>query len=153
MRRACGLNSRIELPKGTFFLPYTLKGKLVPFAFKEKRWCKFLKVPRFGELFGFMGGPKLHKGHYYFSLSTYNGTATGCDGKPYHFCNSILEFNPQARRFDFLTLEADDTYYQIAYMLSGNGEFFATGSNIQQPSGKLNRGRRGRSGVLADVAA
>jgi len=44
---------------------------------------------------------------------------------------------------DFLTLEAGDAYHQIAYMLSANGEFFATGSNIRQPSGRLNRGRRG----------
>jgi hypothetical protein len=130
-------------PTTTLFLPYTLKGKIVPFDFKEKRWCKFLDVPQFGKLFGFMGGPTPHKGHYYFSLSTYNGTDVGCDGKPYHFCNAVLEFDPKTRRFEVLTLKAKDAYYQVAYTLSARGEFFATGSNILEQDGKLNRDRKG----------
>jgi outer membrane protein assembly factor BamB len=130
-------------PATTLFLPFTLKGKVVPFDFKEKRWCQFLDVPQYGKLFGFMGGPIPHQGRYYFSLSTYNGTDTGCDGKPYHFCNAILELDPQARGFQFLTLEAKDAYYQIAYMLSAGGEFYATGSNIREADGKLNQSRKG----------
>ena len=90
-----------------------------------------------------MGGPIPHKGRYYFSLSTYNGTDTGCDGKPYHFCNTILEFDPQTKRFVFLALEAKDAYYQVAYMLSAGGDFFATGSNIREADGTLNRDRPG----------
>lgn len=78
----------------TLFLPFTLKGKVVPFDFKEKRWCKFLPVPEHDKRFAFMGGPISHKGRYYFSLSTYNGTNVGCDGQPYHFCNEILQFDP-----------------------------------------------------------
>ncbi|HEU5118419.1 MAG TPA: hypothetical protein VFT74_17535, partial [Isosphaeraceae bacterium] len=125
----------------TFFLPHTLRGRIVPFDFKQKRWCKPLEVPRHGELFGFLGGPVVHEGRSYFSMSTYNGTETGCDGKPYHFCNSILEFDPKTRRFEFLTMDAEDAYYQLAYMLSAGGEFFVTGTNIQEPDGSLNRDR------------
>jgi hypothetical protein len=130
-------------PQATFFLPHTLKGKLVPFDFKERRWCRSLPVPRFGELFGFLGGPNSHRGRVYFSLSTYNGTEKGCDGQPYHFCNALLEFDPQTRRFAFLTLEATDAYYQIAYQLSAGGDFFATGSNIREADGRLNQARAG----------
>lgn len=137
-----GLKSFTD-PATTLFLPYSLKGKVAPFDFKEKRWCKFLDVPQYGKLFGFMGGPVPHKGRYYFSLNTYNGTDTGCDGKPYHFCNAILEFDPQARRFQFPTLEENNAYYQVAYMLSTRGEFFATGSNVLEKDGKLNRDRAG----------
>lgn len=130
-------------PASTLFLPYTLKGQIVPFDFKEKRWCKFLDVPQYGKLFGFMGGPVPHRGRYYFSLSTYNGTDLGCDGKPYHFCNAVLEFDPQTRHFEFPTLEVKDAYRQVAYMLSAGGEFFATGSNIREQDGKLNQARAG----------
>jgi hypothetical protein len=130
-------------PATTLFLPYSMKGKIVPFDFEAKRWCRFLDVPQYGKLFGFMGGPIPHKGRYYFSLSTYNGTDTGCDGKPYHFCNAILEFDPQTRRFEFPTLDVKDAYYQVAYMLSARGEFFATGSNIREKDGTLNRDRAG----------
>ena len=132
-------------PATTLFLPYTLKGKIVPFDFKEKRWCKFIDVPQYGMLFGFMGGPIPHKDRLYFSLSTYNGTDVGCDGKPYHFCNAILEFDPQTGRFEFPTLEVKDAYHQVAYMLSARGEFFATGSNIRERDGKLNRDRAGEA--------
>lgn len=42
-------------PETTFFLPHTLKGKLFPFDFKVQAWRRPLAVPRFGELFGFIG--------------------------------------------------------------------------------------------------
>jgi hypothetical protein len=130
-------------PDSTFFVPLTLKGKLAPFDFREKRWCQFLDVPGYGRRFGFIGLQTHHQGQWYFSLSTYNGTETGCDGKPYHFCNSMLEFDPRTRRFDFPTLEAKDAYYQVAYALSAGGEFFATGSNIREADGRLNQTRQG----------
>ncbi len=132
-----------DRPEETVFLPHSLRGRIVPFDFQARRWCMPLEVPRHGELFGFLGGPVVHEGRSYFSLSTYNGTETGCDGKPYHFCHSILEFDPATRRFEFLTLEAEDADYQIAYMLSAGGEFFATGTNIREPDGSLNRDRAG----------
>src|SRR5205814_660437 len=125
------------------FLPYSLKGKVVPFDFKARRWCEFLDVPRYGEVFGFLGGPTVHKGRNYFSMSTYNGTNLGCDQKPFHFCNSILELDPQTRRFEILSLKAEGTYRQIAYTLSARGEFFATGTNIREPDGTLNSERAG----------
>jgi hypothetical protein len=132
-----------DRPETTFFLPYSLKGKVVPFDFKARRWCKFLEVPRYGEVFGFLGGPTVHQGRNYFSMSTYNGTKLGCDQKPFHFCNAILEFDPQSRRFEILTLKAEGAYHQIAYTLSARGEFFATGTNIREPDGTLNAERAG----------
>lgn len=129
--------------KTTMYLPQTLKGKLYPFDFKERRWCQPIDVPGYGTRFGFMGGPTLHKGRLYFSLSTYNGTDTGCDGQPYHFLNSILGFDPATGEFEMLTLGAGDAYHQIAYMLSAGGEFLATGTNIREPDGSLNRDRAG----------
>jgi hypothetical protein len=130
-------------PKTSFFLPHTLKGKLVPFDWKERRWCRPIDVPGYGKWFGFIGGPTAHAGRLYYSLSTYDGTDTGCDGKPYHFLNAVLEFDPEAGTFGFLTLEAEGAYYQIAYSLSAGGEFFATGANIREPGGALNRDRAG----------
>lgn len=130
-------------PKTTFFLPHTFKGKLAPFDWKERRWCRWIDVPGYGTRFGFVGGPTSHKGRLYFSLSTYNGTDTGCDGRPYHFLNAVLEFDPGTQKFEFLTLEAEGAYYQIAYTLSAGGEFFATGTNIREPGEALNRDRAG----------
>ena len=130
-------------PKSTFYLPFSLKGKVVPFDFKARRWCRFLDVPEYGKRFGFLGGATTHDGRQYFSLSTYNGKNTGCDGQPYHFVNAILELDPETARFTFLTLEAPDKYYQIAYMLSAGGEFFATGTNIREANGALNGNRAG----------
>jgi hypothetical protein len=130
-------------PKATMFLPHTLKGNLVPFDWKERRWCRPVGVPGYGERFGFLGGPAAHAGRLYFSLSTYNGTDTGCDGKPYHFLNAVLEFDPATQTFEFPTLDVKDAYHQVAYMLSAGGEFFTTGTNIREPDGTLNRDRAG----------
>jgi streptogramin lyase len=130
-------------PKATAFLPHTLKGKLVPFDVKQKRWCRAIDVPGYGKRFGFLGGPTAHAGRLYFSASTYDGTDVGCDGKPYHFVNGVLEFDPATGKFEFLELEAKDAYHQVAYTLSAGGEFFATGTNIRQPNGALDRDRAG----------
>jgi hypothetical protein len=127
----------------TLFLPHTLQGRLVPFDLKRKQWRRPIDVPDHGKRFGFLGGPVSHAGRLYFSLSTYNGTDTGCDGEPYHFLNAILEFDPTAKKFEFRTLEAERGYYQIAYMHSAGGEFYATGTNIREPDGNLNRDRAG----------
>ena len=125
------------------FYPDTLKGRLVPFDWKEKRWCAPIEVPGYGERFGFLGLATVHDGRWFFSLSTYNGTELGCDGKPYHFCNGLLEFDPRIRAFTFHTLESEHAYYQVAYALSADGHFFATGSNIRQPDGTLNQAQAG----------
>lgn len=132
-----------EDPERTLFFPDTLKGKLVPFDFRTKRWCKPIPVPRFGKLFGFIGLGTVHHGRWYFSLSTYNGTELGCDGAPYHFCNALLEFDPVARTFEFPTLNTEKAYYQIAYTLSAREQFYATGSNIRQPDGSLDQRQQG----------
>jgi hypothetical protein len=130
-------------PDATLFYPESLKGKLIPFDFKGLHWCRPLAVPRFGELFGFIGLCTPFRGRLYYSLSTYGGGELGCDGKPYHFCNAILEFDPATRRFAFPTLEAKDAYYQVSYTFAAGGEFFATGSNIREPDGRLNQARAG----------
>jgi hypothetical protein len=136
----------------TFYLPWSLKGKLVPFDFKAKRWCKFVDVPRFGELFGFIGLSTYFRGKQYFSISTYDGDDLGVDGKPYHFCNALLEFDTHTQGFDFLTLNAPNepdkssmanAYYQVSYTMARGDEFFATGSNIREPDGTLNQARAG----------
>jgi hypothetical protein len=120
-----------------------LRGKLMPFDFKAREWRRSIPVPRFGELFGFIGLSTQFKGKHYFSLSTYDGDETGVDGKPYHFCNGLLEFDPFAGRFDFPTLTIPGAYYQVAYTLATPRGFFATGSNIQKVDGTLDQTSRG----------
>jgi hypothetical protein len=132
-------------PDTTFFLPDTLKGKLVPFDFAAKRFCKFIDVPEFGKRFGFLGGATPHNGKLYFSISTYDGDEIGVDGKPYHFCNAMLQFDPKAKTFEFPVLDAKNAYYQVAYNLSAGGEFFATGVNILQADGSLRQTEAGQA--------
>jgi hypothetical protein len=134
---------RYDEPESTLFFNLPLAGKLVPFDFKRKEWRRSISIPRFGELFAFVGGTSVHKGRHYFSLSTYNGTPTGCDGKPYHFLNVLLEFDPASGEFSFPTLEVKDKYYQISYHFSAGGELFATGSNIRRMDGTLYQANRG----------
>jgi hypothetical protein len=129
--------------KVTLFYPFTLKGKLVPFDVKEQRWCELIAVPEYGSRFGFIGGATIYNDRWYFSISTYNGTTTGCDGQPYHFCNGLLEFNPMTRTFAFPTLDAKDAYFQVSYHLSAGGHLFATGNNIRESDGSLNHGKTG----------
>ena len=129
----------------TYFLPYTLKGKLVPFDLKTKRWCKFVDIPGYGKRFGFVGGGMPHKDKVFFPISTYDGDDLGVDGKPYHFCNGFLAFDPAARSFEFPTLDVPGAFHQVAYLLSAGGEFFATGVDILQPDGTLKQTEAGQA--------
>ena len=129
-------------PATTLYWVHNLRGKVIPFDFKARRFCKFIDVPGFGKDFGFIGGPTSHNGRYYFSLSTYNGTGS-CDGKPHHFLNGFIEFDPVARAFHMLKLDTKGSYYQLAYMLSAGGDFFVTGANILESDGSLNMDRKG----------
>ena len=45
-RRTTTGRSRSPTPRPTLFYPHTLKGRLVPFDFKRRRWCKPIDVPR-----------------------------------------------------------------------------------------------------------
>ena len=103
-----------------------------------------MDVPEFGKRYGFIGVSTLHEGKFYFSLSTYDGgDDLGIDGEQYHFANSILVLDPKTREFDFLTLEMPGSYYQVACVLSARGQFYATGSNILTPEGRIVRENRG----------
>ena len=128
----------------TSFWAHNLGGKLMPFDFKARRFCKFLDVPRFGKDFGFIGGPTAHHGRYYYSLSTFSSRGS-CDGKPHHFLNVIMEFDPASKAFQMLKLETKGSYYQVAYLLSARGHFYATAANILEPDGSLNMNRRGET--------
>jgi streptogramin lyase len=131
-------------PEKTRYYAWTLKGKLMPFDIQEKRWCKFLDVPGLGSKYGFIGIGTPFKGHWYFSLSTYAGhDDPGIDGNQYHFLNSILDLDPSSGRVNFLTLNITGKYYQIAYMLSARGAFYATGSNVRLPDGRIVRENKG----------
>ena len=133
-------------PADIYFLPYTLNGKLAPFNLKTKRWHKFVDVPEYGKRFGFLGGGMPHSdGKIFFPISTYDGDDVGVDGKPYHFCNAVLQFDPATRTFEFPTLDVPGAYYQVAYLLSAGGEFFATGVNIFQPDGTLQQTKAGQA--------
>lgn len=131
-------------PESTRYYAWTLKGKLMPFDMQEKRWCKFLDVPGLGAKFGFIGIGTPYQGHWYFSLSTYAGhDDPGIDGNQYHFLNSILDLDPASGKIDFQTLDIPGKYYQIAYMLAARGNFYATGSNVELPNGKIVRENKG----------
>lgn len=136
-------NKPFRDPANTLFFPRTLQGSLVPFDVKARRWCKAIPVPEHGERFGFIGLGSIYRGRWYFSLSTYNGSEIGCDGKPYHFCNALLEFDPKRGRFAFPTLEVEDAYYQVSYHLSTGEHLYATANNIREPDGSLNGARTG----------
>lgn len=130
-------------PSTTLFYPYTLRGKLVPFDTRQCKWRQPIEAPGFGTRFGFIGLASIHDGSWYFSISTYNGTPTGCDGQPYHFCNALMEFDPRTSEFAFPTLDVKDRYYQVSYHLSAGGQLFATGNNIRQADGSLDQSKPG----------
>ncbi len=131
-------------PAATLFLPRTLEGKLMPFDWKARRFCKWIDVPRYRELFGFFGGPWPHGEKLCFSLSTYMGEDLGFDGQPHHFVNAFMEFDPRGGEFKFHQIKVSpDTYHQISYMLSAGGNFFATCTNIREPDGRLVMERTG----------
>jgi hypothetical protein len=130
-------------PAGTLFYQWTFEGKLIPFDVANRRFCRFIDVPGYKQSFRWIGMSSVHAGRWYFVASNLGVSGTGFDCRPPHFLNSLLEFDPATGQFAVATLEIPGAYYQVTYILSAGGEFFATCNNILESDGSLNIGRVG----------
>jgi hypothetical protein len=130
-------------PAGTLFYQWSFEGKLMPFDVAGRRFCRFIDVPGYKESFRWIGQSMVHSGRWYFVRSNLSVHGLGFDCKPAHFLNSLLEFDPATGEFAVATLEVPGAYYQVSYILSADGEFYANCNNILEADGQLNIGRVG----------
>lgn len=126
-----------------------LKGRLLVFDLRTHRWARAIAVPAYGEVFGFVGGGLEYRGIAYYSLSTYKSVAgDSVDGKPYHFLDRFLAYDPNSNRFGYLrSIHGEKEYPQTAYLLAGeDGELYFFGQDIFDPkTGILTREYHGKA--------
>jgi hypothetical protein len=92
-------------------------GRLFPFNLVRRKWGKAIPVPGYRKVFGFLGMGTTFRGLALYCLSMYKGTMKwdfnknvylstgdeniGIDGKPHHFLNRFLVYDPAAEEFGF----------------------------------------------------
>jgi len=131
------------------FVSDRLNGRLLVFDLKNRAWTQAIPIPDYGKTFGFVGGGVAYRGIAYFSLSTYkNEAGDSIDGKPYHFLDRFLAYDPQTKDFGYLSLEHQlKEYPQTAYLLTGrDGQLYCFGQDIYDPkTGVLDRAYHGKA--------
>jgi hypothetical protein len=130
-------------------------GRIIPYNFVERQWGKPIKIPGFKKVFGFIGMGTTYNGMALYCLSSYLGSSKwdfdsnkylstgedniGIDGKPYHFLNKYLVFDPRTQEAGFL--EAPETpgkrYPLICYSKVHHGRLFISGYDLGDVRGNL----------------
>jgi len=126
-----------------------LNGRLLVFNLTLHSWAQAIRIPDYGKVFGFVGAGIEYRDIAYFSLSTYkNEAGDSIDGKPYHFLDRFLAYDPRTGGFGYLQLpHQPDEYPQTAYLLAGSdGHLYFFGQDIYDPkSGVLEREYHGKA--------
>jgi len=126
-----------------------LNGRLLVFSLASHSWGRAVPIPEYGKIFGFVGGGIAYQGIAYFSLSTYKSQAgDSVDGKPYHFLDRFLAYDPTRGKFGYLQLpHQPNEYPQTAYLLAGSdGHLYFFGQDIYDPkTGVLEREYHGKA--------
>jgi hypothetical protein len=139
---------------GRVFCADRFTGRLFPFDFVRRKWEKAIPVPGYGTVFGFIGMGTAYRGLALYCLSTYRGKMTwdfdrntylstgdeniGIDGRPHHFINKYLAYDPTAEDFGFLEAPArsKSRYPLICYSIVARDRLFITGYDL----GNISRG-------------
>lgn len=123
-------------------------GRVIPFNFVKRTWGEPVAVPGHMSVFSFIGMGTTFRGLALYCLSTYKGTMKwdynrnaylstgdeniGIDGKPHHFMNKYLVFDPSSREFGYL--EAPETegkrYPLICYSLVCRDQLIISGYDL-----------------------
>jgi hypothetical protein len=131
------------------FVSDRLNGRLLVFDLSSHSWTRAIPIPDYGKVFGFVGGGIAYRGIGYYSLSTYkNEAGDSIDGKPYHFLDRFLAYDPAKQRFGYLqSVHERNEYPQTAYLLVGqDGELYFFGQDIYNPqTGLLEREYHGKA--------
>jgi hypothetical protein len=129
-------------------------GRLIPFDISRREWGEPIPVPGFKSVFGFIGMGTAFRGMALYCLSTYKGSMkwdfdrntylsageenVGIDGKPHHFINKYLVFEPGSGEFAFLEAPASAGRYPlICYSIVSRGRLFITGYDLGNISAGL----------------
>lgn len=123
-------------------------GRIFPFNFIKRQWGRPIQIPGLKKVFGFIGMGTTFNGLALYCISTYKGSMKydfdtnkylskgdeniGIDGKPHHFLNKYLVFDPSTQESGFL--EAPETpgkrYPLICYSKVHQNKLFISGYDL-----------------------
>jgi len=123
-------------------------GRIFPFDFVKRTWGEPIPVPGHRKIFSFIGMGTTFRGLALYCLSTYKGTMKwdfnknkylstgdeniGIDGRPHHFINKYLVFDPSSEEFGYL--EAPETkgkrYPLICYSIVCRDRLIISGYDL-----------------------
>lgn len=95
--------SAVGILGDVFYGPDLDEGRMLRFDTRREKWLRAVTVPGRGQVYGVLGGGAVYRGALYACLSTYRsytppGGPVGVDGKPYHFLDRYVCYEPRSRR-------------------------------------------------------
>jgi len=137
-----------------YYAPGLLKPRILPFDTAHESWLAPVAVPGYRTDFGILGGGFTYQGRMFCAMSTYKGYIPpggpiGVDGKPYHFLDRWLCYDPKVKRFAHLVCRGnDDEYWLTCYAVVQGGHLYMTAYNAMRRNGTISQSGRGDAAIF-----
>jgi hypothetical protein len=137
-----------------FYCVDLFRPRLLPFATKTKKWLPPIFVPGHGQIFGVLGGGWIYQDKIFCSMATLkgyipHGGPIGVDGKPWHFLDRHLCYDPNTETFTHQVLKGTETEYWMnsVSVLQGQHMYFVA-INLRQPDNTIDQFGRGEVAIF-----
>ena len=137
-----------------YYAPDLDEPRVLRFDTANESWLEEVKTPGYRSYFGILGGGFIYQQQMFCAMSTYKGYyppggPIGIDGKPHHFLDRWLCYDPRSRRFAHLVCETGDRAYWITcYAVVMGPHLYMTAFNAMQADGSIEQAGRGEAAIF-----
>jgi streptogramin lyase len=137
-----------------YYSPDLLEPRLLIFDTVAERWGPPVAVPGQGKEFGILAGGLIYNQRVYCALNTYKGYIPpggplGVDGKPHHFLDRWLCYDPQAEQLAHLVCRGTEgEYWLTCYGAVSGKHLYLTAFHAMDQDGTIGQGRLGEAAVF-----
>ena len=137
-----------------FYCVDLFRPRLMPFDTKTERWAEPVAVPGHGTDFGVLGGGWIYQDKLFCSMATLkgyipHGGPIGVDGKPWHFLDRRLCYDPRSAAFGHWQLAgSEDEYWMNSVAVQHGPHVYFVAINLAQPDGTVDQFGRGDVAVF-----
>jgi hypothetical protein len=137
-----------------FYAPDIFKPRVLCFDTANESWLEAIKAPGYRTHFGILGGGFIYQQMMFCAMSTYKGYSPpggplGIDGKPHHFLDCWLCYDPLSKRFAHLVCRAADReYWLTCYAVELGQHLYITAFNAMQADGSIRQASRGDAAIF-----
>ena len=136
------------------YAPDLSSPRVLRFGTVNESWLEPIGAPGHGTYFGILGGGFSYEQRMFCAMSTYTGYIPpggplGIDGKPHHFLDRWLCYDPSSHQFAHLVCrQAEGEYWITCYAAVLGRHLYITAFDAMQSDGVIRQGSRGEAAIF-----